>query len=371
MTTAADRREMVRCLTDLANNASANVKICVSSRIENPFMDMFSQDKRIYLHELTKTDIKEYVQGNLHYIGTEEERRQLASSITRKAEGIFLWVVLVVQNIRRQADNGARFSRLLGEIESLPTDLDKLFQQILDGLGATDRRLMSWTVSLLRFLGGIPRAREKRLWLTLSDFYFLEDYEADTKFAEDIQFLKPELETAKGSKIHARRQLRGACRGLIEADKKGSLDFTHRSVGDFFDQQRVRAGTHDKSFYDLEALSQLKLATVQQYWWDVERNNGETNEKERQRQEKTLSNHSILATSLVELRWKQQLDAPPFHFLECLDSIPQLSVSKTISRALASQKTAFHVNLARESNSIGSPYYRFESVTFHESGITC
>lgn len=358
-TTAADRREMLRCLTDLANNVSGNFKVCVSSRIENPFMDMLSEDNRIYLHEWTKPDMKEYVKGNLHYIGTEEQRRQLASSITKKAEGIFLWVVLVVQNIRRQADDGARFSRLLGEIESLPIELNELFQHILDGLEAKDRRLMSCTVSLLRFLGGIPEARKKRLWLTLSDFYFLEDYEADTKFAEDVQFLKPELETAKGSKIRAKRQLRGACRGLVEADKKGRLNFTHRSVGDFFDQQKVQAETHDQSFNNLKALSQLKLATMRQYWWDVERKIGKNN-KERQRQEKTLSDHSILATSLIELRRKQQLDATPFHFLTCLDSIPQLSVSKTVSRALASHKTAFHINLPQQANIIGFPYYCFQ-----------
>lgn len=114
---------------------------------------------------------------------------------------------------------------------------------------------MSCTVSLLQSWGGIPEGRKQRSWLTLSDFYFLEDYEADAKFAEDVQFLKPELEIAKRSKIRAKRQLRGVCRGLVEADKKGRLDFTHRSVGDFFDLQKVRAETHDRSCSELKTLS--------------------------------------------------------------------------------------------------------------------
>lgn len=96
-TTASDRREMERCLTDLANNASGNFKVCVSSRIENPFMDMLSSDNRIYLHEGTYPDLKEHVEEHLNYIGTEEQSRQLVSSITEKAEGMFLWVVLVAE----------------------------------------------------------------------------------------------------------------------------------------------------------------------------------------------------------------------------------------------------------------------------------
>lgn len=359
-TTAVDRREMVRSLTDLTNSSSGNFKLCVSSRMENPFMDMFSEDNRFYLHELTKSDMEEYVQGNLQHVGTEEERWKLASSITEKAEGIFLWVVLVVQNIRGQADDGARFSRLLGEIESLPIELDELFQRILEGLRATDHRLMSRTVSLLRFLGGIPEARKKRLWLSLSDFHFIEDYEADTEFAENVQLIKSELETVKEGKSRARRQLRSACRGLVDADKEGRLDFTHRSVRDFFDQQKVRAETHDESFNDLQALSQLKLATVRQYWWDVERKHGRATKDEREREDETLNNHSILTASLVELRREQQLDAPPFHFLECLDTIPQLSVAKMIRRTLALHKTAFRITLPKTRLSGRSPYHSFE-----------
>lgn len=89
-TTLVDRRELVRLLTDLTNSASGSFKICVSSRVENPFMDLFSEDDRLYLYELTMLDMAEYVQGNLEYVGNREERRQLASSITKKAEGVFL-----------------------------------------------------------------------------------------------------------------------------------------------------------------------------------------------------------------------------------------------------------------------------------------
>ncbi|KAK2066716.1 hypothetical protein P8C59_000506 [Phyllachora maydis] len=99
-TTSIDRREMVKLLTDLANNKT--FKICVSSRPENPFLDLFDEGSRVYLHDLTKTDLIEYVEGKLQDVDSSDERQQLASAITSKAEGVFLWVVLVIQRIRSQ-----------------------------------------------------------------------------------------------------------------------------------------------------------------------------------------------------------------------------------------------------------------------------
>jgi hypothetical protein len=356
-TTAVDRREMVRALTDLANSSSAYFKLCVSSRIENRYMDMFSENARLYLHELTNSDMEEYVQGNFECVGTLEERQQLASSITRKAKGIFLWVVLVVQSIRRLSDDGARFPRLMSEIESLPSEMNELFQRILDSLGTTDRRLTNHTVSLLHFLAEIPRVKEMHLWLTLGDFYFLEAYEADVRFAETAQFGGLASETVKESELRAKRRLRGVCRGLIEADKTNDLEFTHRSVSDFFQQEKVRMEMHDRSFNNLEALSQLKLAAIQHYWGDAGR---QTGRKGRKSESVIQNRHSVLAACLVQLRRGQNLDVPPYGFLTRLDTVPLLSVGSTISRALASRKTAFHISIAQQNDKDPRPYRHYE-----------
>ncbi|KAH6720649.1 hypothetical protein BKA61DRAFT_595271 [Leptodontidium sp. MPI-SDFR-AT-0119] len=359
-TTSVDRREMVGALMDLANSSSGSFKICVSSRMENPFMDMFSEDTRFYLHELTKSDMKKYVQGSLQSVGTQLERRQLALSITKKAEGVFLWVVLVVQKIRKLSDDGVKFSGLIGEVESLPIELDQLFQRILDTLGSEDRRLVGHTASLLQYLGMTPAAKSMQLWLNLGDFYFLEDYVADPRFAEDAQFPHPETETVRESEVRARRRLRGACRGLLEPDKAGDINFIHRSVGDFLKQDKVRVELCEKSFNDVVALSQLKLASMKHYWWDVDRKNGSKDDKGREIEGKTLSRHSILAACLVEQRRKQQLDAPPFVFLTSLDTIPQLSVSTMIDHALTYNKTAFHIHLSQQDYAEGTPYCYYE-----------
>jgi hypothetical protein len=366
-TRAVDRREMVRLLAELVTSNPGRFKICVSSRMENPFMDMFSENTRLYLHKLTETDMQEYVKGNLRYVGTEQERDQLASSITTKAEGVFLWVVLVVQRIRKQSDDGARFSRLLSEVESLPNELSDLFQRIL--VESMDRRLMRHTISLLHFLRDIKGAREMHLWLDLSDFYFLEDYEADQQFAERASFPNPESETANERECRASRQLRRICGGLVEANgasKLGfthnELGFTHRSVWDFLKQSHIRIEMRDNSFHELEALSQLKLASIKQYWWDAEQQSVSGQSDGKNAEQWTLKRHSILTACLVECRRKQQLDAPPFDFLESLDSIPQLSVSTTVRRALTCGRTTFQISLAEWNPFLNHPHFTFYRV---------
>jgi len=101
---------------------------------------------------------------------------------------------------------------------------------------------------------------------------------ADPRFAEDSEFPHPETETIIESEVRARRRLRGACRGLLEPDKAKDINFIHRSVGDFLKQDKVRIELCEKSFNNVVALSQLKLASMKHYWWDVERQNGSKDE---------------------------------------------------------------------------------------------
>lgn len=86
------------------------------------------------------------------------------------------------------------------------------------------------------------------------------------------QLVRAELEygTANERESRARRQLRGICRGLVEADEANDLASTHRSVRDFFKQGQMQIEMRDQSFNDMDALSQLKLASMRRHWWDAE-----------------------------------------------------------------------------------------------------
>ncbi|KAH9883760.1 hypothetical protein F4778DRAFT_765090 [Xylariomycetidae sp. FL2044] len=350
VTTSADRRRMVRYLLDLSNSDTSSFKICVSSRMENPFMDMFSETTRMYLHLLTKHDMEEYVHANLQDVGSVTERRELTLNIVGKAEGVFLWVALVVQKIRKHSDDGARFPRLLSEIESLPTEMDDLFQRILDTIIGRDRLFFNHTLLIIRYLETIPEKMAKYLWFGLDDFYFLEDYELNPFFAEDKGFPPDEVESNQERRTRAMRQLRGICRGLIEAtslevDKYSNrLTFPHRSVGDFFHQEKVWTRIRDESFNEIEALSQLKLASLKQFWRYTMQATmlGTTDEWEKELA--VVQRQSTMVACLLQQRREQRLDKPPFSFLESLDNIPGLSMSESVSRAAKCGRTNFHIS---------------------------
>ena len=144
-----DPKTMVDMLTNWTKNAPTTVKICVSSREHNLFMNSFSENQRIRLHILTKSDMTSYVVDKLRHIDREEDQRILAESIVENAEGIFVWVTLVVKRLREQIENGASLETLQRELDALPKELDSLFDHILNSLADSDLKAAYQTFSMV------------------------------------------------------------------------------------------------------------------------------------------------------------------------------------------------------------------------------
>jgi hypothetical protein len=100
-----DHHEMMSLPKSIVS--SKNFKACISSRPWPVFIDSFeniaSTGRHIELHELTKSDIFKYVADTLgpHIprINSRRLQESLIRDVTEKAEGVFLWVFLVVQEL--------------------------------------------------------------------------------------------------------------------------------------------------------------------------------------------------------------------------------------------------------------------------------
>lgn len=348
VTRSADRGDLVNQLLRLTGSQPDTFKLCVSSREENPFMDMVSQNTRFRLHKLTMSDMCQYVEGRLTDTVSSPERQKLISVITTKAEGVFLWVALVVQGIRQRAADGAGFSSLLRETESLPNDLNDLFQRIVDSVNPGDRVPFSEVVGILRFIENLFDEKYDYagdLYLELDDFYFLDDYEADHHFAQNSDFRNIPFLSLREARKLARRRLRGVCRGLVETtgqddeQSPSRLDFIHRTVSDFLRREKRWKITSDEPSNVLDILSQLKLASLTHYWWEATGSevNGVQHKWKTERLD--LLSQSETIDLLIEQRHKMNLDAPPFKFLSTLDKIPGLSLKTCLDRAFAHGST--------------------------------
>lgn len=131
--------EIIEIMNDFTTSSA--IKVCFSSRpwvvFENALGD--NEGLRIKLHDLTKTDSTRFVteklaegplfQRLIHHSGKPQE---IIDEIVIRANGVFLWVFLVVQSLRRGMTNRDTVPELLERIRTLPIELEEFFQLILN-----------------------------------------------------------------------------------------------------------------------------------------------------------------------------------------------------------------------------------------------
>lgn len=114
---------------------SPNVKFCVSSRPEIAYEKAFNELPSLKLEDLTYTDIRNYVEDRLVKDENMEELFQrepiqaaeLVEEVVKTANGVFLWVYLVVNSLLRGLSNDDSISDLQRELRRLPKDLKELY----------------------------------------------------------------------------------------------------------------------------------------------------------------------------------------------------------------------------------------------------
>lgn len=134
---------------------SPNVKMCVSSRPWQVFEVAFKRVPRLRLQDLTAEDISRFVndklRGNAHMqqmciidlVGTPK----FIEEIVEKAEGVFLWVILVVRSFLNGLRNGDSISDLRKRLEEIPSEIEDLYNYMLSKIEPiyfeTGRKLFS------------------------------------------------------------------------------------------------------------------------------------------------------------------------------------------------------------------------------------
>ncbi|KAK4212618.1 hypothetical protein QBC37DRAFT_441338 [Rhypophila decipiens] len=147
-TTRVDRKAMVQLLQSWAE-ISPVVKLCVSSREDNVFMNTFSPDRRFRLHELTKHDMRSYVRDKLEQLPERKSKDGLISAIPERAQGIFLWASVVSRSMREDIEDGGSVESLWKILDSLPDELRDLYTHILRSLNRTRRKRAYQTLKML------------------------------------------------------------------------------------------------------------------------------------------------------------------------------------------------------------------------------
>ncbi|KAI1361461.1 hypothetical protein F5Y08DRAFT_347844 [Xylaria arbuscula] len=118
-------------VTHRAPYNAAKLSVCISMR-DFPEITAFLS-RAIVVQNNNNHDITTYVEQKLvHSIAAEEPQwKLLKDMILHKSCGVFLWVVLVVDNLLQKWNNGASVQYLLKQLDEVPDELQSLFSYIL------------------------------------------------------------------------------------------------------------------------------------------------------------------------------------------------------------------------------------------------
>lgn len=136
-----------------------NVKFCVSSRPEVQLSSRLSSCKTLRLQDLNLSDLTRYARLKLEEASFDpvwDRGRMLHESLAQGAEGVFLWLVVVIQSVIRGVEAGDDTDILLERIKDIPQDLDDLFRSMLT-------RVERFHVKSLAFYFGAMKIAEEHL----------------------------------------------------------------------------------------------------------------------------------------------------------------------------------------------------------------
>ncbi|KAJ0306279.1 hypothetical protein COL516b_004735 [Colletotrichum fioriniae] len=263
--------DLLRVMQDLASSPS--FKICASSRPWDAFLDAFGvQPWQLRMEDLTRDDIRTYVTDTLcnnddFAALTKQDGRcsRVAETIVNRAQGVFLWIYLVVESLKNGLAKGDTFRELQSRVDELPADLEEYFQHMIES-----REPIYWESTSCIFKIMIKSGQA----LPLLAFQFLEQEEESASYALQRKFASILPENVE--KLHDRMKKRLNARGkdllyvTFHPAKKPFLqyqvDFLHRTVRDFFIDRDVIEETKAKRktphFNAALSLCRIKLALI-------------------------------------------------------------------------------------------------------------
>ncbi|KAK0673202.1 hypothetical protein QBC41DRAFT_352895 [Cercophora samala] len=242
-----DPDDLIDTIQEFMSNP-INLKVCVSSRPWVVFEDAFYQQPQLLLQDLNRRDIEEYTESmfstnrGFKRLQAREPRfaRQLAKDIVEKAQGVFLWVCVVVTSLLAGMKNDDRIIDLQRRLDTLPPDLEDLYDAIVKSWDPFYFQHAAQYFKLLEATGPGCDAR----------IFFLVDIEDLISYAIELNqepLPVPEyafqVETVK-------RRLNSRCLGLLEVrtstirmdddDMPDTVEYLHRTVKDYVTKPEVQ-----------------------------------------------------------------------------------------------------------------------------------
>jgi hypothetical protein len=213
-----DILSLVKQISSPAENKG--FKVCVSSRPETSFKRGLERYPKLRLQDLTRGDMKMYATHFLrtkcafHLSGIHE--KLFIGEIVTKSGGVFLWVSLALKSLQRGFINGDDPSTLMKRLRTLPSELGKLYEDMIKRLG-DDQDLYSKEAALIFniFIFFSENSyRSETGWWNL--FHYVVAFDQTLRDIILNPKCLPSPESLKKALLDIDRKLASRCAGILE-----------------------------------------------------------------------------------------------------------------------------------------------------------
>ncbi|KAM7203288.1 hypothetical protein V8F33_002279 [Rhypophila sp. PSN 637] len=255
-----------------------SLKICVTSRQWPVFEGMASSEShKMSLHDLTQNDISKLVTNTLNNHENFQRLQttdpigcqRLINEVVNDAEGVFLWVTLILRSLEDGLSNNDPLSLLQSRVATTPQQLNEFFETIINSIDTEHRRsayflfamVMRMTGTLISSPDRSPELRQFDLTLTanwtpenlpisylslLGTSFLFWALDGNQPLDATTRPGTKECEEEMTEKLKvAAVQVRGRCKGLVAVDKMNAVKFIHRTIPEYLQQYLgIRAQDH-------------------------------------------------------------------------------------------------------------------------------
>jgi hypothetical protein len=266
-----DRDELIRDLDSII--ASGTVKLCISSRPWNVFRNRYGTEleRQLVLQDLTKSDMDCYIRDLLEkdyrfaaLAVDSPDAQSLTTEIREKADGVFLWVFLVVRSLLQGLTEDDDIAILQKRLRALPSNLKAYFRLILDSIDDIYRPYTCRALQLAVSTKPLP---------LLVYWYIPKDMETPD-FALNMPIEALQRKDAENVHQKVISMVNKWCKDFLEIrkTKRGHIEnpllnyevtFMHRTVRDFLAEvniQGLTCGQEEDTFSPWTPLVRLHLA---------------------------------------------------------------------------------------------------------------
>ena len=218
-----NHRDLIRVIRNsfIPSGASiVNVKFCLASRPDPAFTNVFESCPGLLVHEYTREDVQWYarqqIASSIMYRDIDQdmsELHQLTAEITERANGVFIWVRIVMEELIERFIDGSTVSQLRNILSAMPEELKDLYRRTLSKV-KPEYALESYVMAQIVLYAKNPQ--------TLKSLFAATDIALQRK-------VEPM------SRATMERRLGSRCGGLLEEKSTSNqVQFLHQTVKTFF-----------------------------------------------------------------------------------------------------------------------------------------